>query len=58
MSNATSAAMSNESTAVESKKGSKYYFDKITLTALKAETVIMAAVMLYCAYLAVATFVF
>lgn len=58
MSNATSAVMSNETTAVESKKGGKYYFDKITLTALKAETVVLVAVLLYCAFKAVTTFVF
>lgn len=58
MSNASSAVMNNETNAVASKKGGKYYFDKITLTALKAETIILGAVLLYCAFKVVTTFLF
>lgn len=56
MSNVSSAVMSNENTAVKVQKGGKHYFDKITLTALKAETVLLAAVLLYCAFKAVTMF--
>lgn len=58
MSNASSAVMSNENTAVESKKDGKYYFDLISLSALKVEMVIMGAVILYSAFKVVGTFVF
>lgn len=57
MSNASSAVMSNENTAVESQKGGKYYFDLISLSALKVEMVIMGAVLLYSAFKVVGTFV-
>lgn len=58
MSNASSAVMSNENTVEKTKKDGKYYFDKITLTALKIETVVLAGVLLYSAYMAVTTFLF
>lgn len=58
MSNASSAVMSNENTAVESKKDGKYYFDLISLSALKIEMVIMGAVILYSVFKGISTFVF
>jgi len=58
MSNATmtNATISNATTKTETNKGTKYYFDLISLTALKVETVVLLGVLLTCVYKVITSF--
>lgn len=48
--------MSNTTTKTETKKDAKFFYDIITLTALKIEMLVFAGVLVTCVYKAITSF--
>lgn len=49
--------MSNQTKNVENKKDFKHFFDKVSLTALKCEIVVMVCIIATCAFKVTTTFI-